>query len=118
MVPADTILVHDELIDETVIASDRALGGGDAVHVGSVELSDTVPVDRGTHVRQLICDIDLEGISPACLDFPPRIHAVISGDVSVKAISIQHAFNHFERILRPAIVSSDRNLSQDALMVK
>lgn len=56
VIPAVAVLVHLELVDETVVAGDRALGGGDAVHVRRVELSDAVPVDRGAHIRELICD--------------------------------------------------------------
>lgn len=105
VIPADTILVHHELVHEAVVASNRTLSGGNAIHVTGIQLSDAMPMHCGSHVRQPICDVDPEGVAPAGLDLRPRIYAIVGVDGPHKAVSIESAFDDVERVLRMTSVS-------------
>lgn len=69
VVPGGSVLESAKLVGECVVWSDWALGDAiDAVHLHCVLLSESVPVDRGTVVLELVRDGDSDSVSPACLD--------------------------------------------------
>lgn len=70
VIPGGAVLCQVETIRERSTRSDGALRDpGDAIRGYRVELPDTVPVNGGSVDRQVICDVNIETVSPVSLQY-------------------------------------------------
>lgn len=68
VVPGGPVLRQVEAVCERGAGSDGALRDpGDAIRGHRVELPDAVPVDGGSVDRQVVCDVDVQTVSPVSL---------------------------------------------------
>jgi hypothetical protein len=89
MVPRCTELSGPELVLAGSAGRNWALGDSrHSVVLAGVELSDTVPVDTGAVVIEVIFDIDDNGVTPFSSHKRPRILAVDEHHIPGSAVSI------------------------------
>lgn len=68
VVPSAAILADLELIGLHLTRGRRTLSNTrDTILCDSVELTDAMPMDGSTVVDQIICDMDLQGVTPVGL---------------------------------------------------
>lgn len=68
VVPSGAVLCQVETIRERTLRRDGALRDpGDTIGRYRAELADAVPVDGSSIDRQVICDVDVETVSPVSL---------------------------------------------------
>ena len=97
-----------EGVCEGFAGSDGALGhGGDAVLPGRALLEEAVPVDRSALLRagDVVADLDLDDVSPVCLDCGARERAVDQEDFTLIAVGSDDATTN-----GPVIVSDDSSI--------
>ena len=102
MIPGSAVLSCSEFIREAIAWSDSALGNSvDTIILESIEHADSVPVNGGAVVFEVIFDCDLQPVSPAGFDSGSRILVVkdFAAIWSVHAITIDVFVSHVEMVL-------------------
>ena len=94
MVPGTAVLQDFEDVGKSVCRCDWALGDSvDSVHWHCMKLTNTMPMDGGSVVLQLVCHSDLQGVAPAGLNPGSGIHCVETFTLGlVEAVGIDDTF--------------------------
>jgi len=94
MIPGGTILQRLELVCVCVLSGNRTLSRRHTIHLVSVELSNTMPVNCSAHVWQKIPDMYYDGITPACFKLRTWICAIEGHHGFLNTIGTESSLGH------------------------